>query len=145
MAATSIVAAMSNVSFSSSGPPETVLPDPDPELVALVESADADLTEVTAQFPESPLAWAALGDAAVAEGAPAITAYAYYRVGYHRGLDLLRKNGWKGSGFVRSKHSSNQGFLRCLEGLATTAGAIGETAEAERCRQFLTQLDPTRG
>src|SRR5690606_13029615 len=87
--------------------------------------------------------WASLGDAAREAGEPDITVYAYYRVGYHRGLDLLRKNGWKGTGYVRWGHPSNRGFLRCLRGLGEAAKWIGEDEEAERCAQFLSQLDPS--
>lgn len=135
---------MTDASFTPSGPPETILPDPDPSLIAGLESArnPDDVAAVTARQPASPLAWGALGDAAREAEADPITAYAYYRVGYHRGLDLLRKNGWKGSGYVRWEHPSNRGFLACLRGLADMAGAIGEEDEAERCRQFLAQLDP---
>jgi hypothetical protein len=68
--------------------------------------------------------------------------YAAHRVGYHRGLDRLRANGWRGSGYVRWQHPENRGFLRALHGLATAAGGIGETDEAERCELFLRQLDP---
>lgn len=84
-------------------------------------------------------AWAALGD----HGRDTIERYAAYRVGYHRGLDALRANGWRGSGYVRWSEPSNRGFLRCLLGLAQMAAAIGETSEAERCRLFLAQLDPS--
>ena len=135
---------MSDVSFTPSGPPETVLPDPEPSLVSALDASGslAGTAAATAAHPGDPLGWAALGDAAVAAGENPVTVYAYYRVGYHRGLDLLRKNGWKGSGYVRSEHPSNRGFLRCLAGLAEAAAAIGENDEAERCRQFLPQLDP---
>lgn len=134
---------MSDVSFTPTGPPETTLPDPDPDLVGAIEDAELeDLRTITAAHPAEPLGWASLGDAARATGVEDITVYAYYRVGYHRGLDLLRKNGWRGSGYVRRAHPSNRGFLRCLEGLAVMAEAIGESEEAERCREFLQQLDP---
>ena len=43
-----------------------------------------------------------------------VTVYAYARVGYHRSLDLLRRNGWKGHGPVPWEHEPNRGFLRCL-------------------------------
>lgn len=69
--------------------------------------------------------------------------YAYFRIGYHRGLDALRQNGWRGSGYVRWAAPSNVGFLRCLLGLARSAQEIGELDEAERCHVFLAQLDPT--
>jgi hypothetical protein len=68
--------------------------------------------------------------------------YAFFRVGYHRGLDALRGAGWRGSGYVRGEHPTNQGFLRCLDGLRRSAAEIGETEEADRCAQFLGQLDP---
>jgi hypothetical protein len=73
----------------------------------------------------------------------AVEAYAYSRVGYHRGLDTLRGAGWRGSGYVRWAHPSNRGFLRCLLGLQRQAAAIGEQDEDERCRVFLMQLDPS--
>jgi Protein of unknown function (DUF3151) len=57
-------------------------------------------------------------------------------------LDALRANGWRGSGYVRWSEPSNQGFLRALSGLGAMAAAIGEHDEAERCSQFLAQLDP---
>ena len=93
---------------------------------------------VVALHPASQLAWAELGDLARDD----VEAYAYYRVGYHRGLDALRGAGWRGSGYVRGRHPGNVGFLRSLDGLRRAAEAIGETDEAERCALFLRQLDP---
>jgi hypothetical protein len=98
----------------------------------------AAVAEVAGAFPRYLEAWASLGDLARDD----IEAYAYFRVGYHRGLDALRAAGWRGSGYVRATHEPNRGFLRCLDGLARMAAAIGETDEAERCHQFLRQLDP---
>ena len=72
-----------------------------------------------------------------------VEAYACYRVGYHRGLDTLRANGWRGSGYVRWEHPSNRGFLRCLSGLQRMSTMLGEADEAERCQVFLHQLDPS--
>lgn len=72
-----------------------------------------------------------------------IDRYASFRVGYHRGLDALRANGWRGSGFVRWSHPGNLGFLRCLLGLQVSAAALGEIDEEDRCRLFLLQLDPS--
>lgn len=134
------------VNLSASGPPETVL-DPEPA-DALERLAAADRLEggprrdavaaVVADHPRCLLAWAMLGD----EARDDVEAYAAFRVGYHRGLDRLRANGWRGSGYVRWAHPENQGFLRSLDGLRRMAEAIGETDEAERCTQFLAQLDP---
>jgi len=89
--------------------------------------------------PTSLFAWAAYGDRARDD----LESYMAYRIGYHRGLDALRQNGWRGSGYVRWQHESNRGFLRCLAGLARLARLIGEVGEAERCRTFLAQLDPS--
>ena len=132
---------MSNVNLSS-GLPETVLPsEPDDVLDAIAAAGDdrARVAVVAAAHPRSLLAWATLGDL----GRDEIERYACYRVGYHRGLDALRANGWRGSGYVRWRNESNRGFLRALQGLQATAAAIGESDEAERCALFLTQLDPT--
>jgi Protein of unknown function (DUF3151) len=71
-----------------------------------------------------------------------VEAYAYFRVAYHRGLDRLRQSGWRGSGYVRWDHETNRGFLRAVEGLRASAEAIGELDEAQRCAEFLRQLDP---
>jgi hypothetical protein len=72
-----------------------------------------------------------------------IEGYAYARTGYHRGLDALRRNGWKGFGPVPWSHEPNRGFLRCVTQLATAAEAIGEVDEQERCIQLLRDSDPT--
>jgi hypothetical protein len=136
-----------NVNLSASGPPETVL-DPEPaEALERLEAAEAlegearrtAVSSVVASFPRCLEAWARLGELARDE----IEAYAAFRVGYHRGLDRLRANGWRGAGYVRWRHPENRGFLRALDGLRLTAGTIGETDEAERCAQFLQQLDPS--
>lgn len=119
------------------GPPPTHLPE-DP--AAAVEGTPAD---VVRRFPASPFAWAALADQAVADGADPVTVYAYSRVGYHRSLDLLRRNGWKGNGPVPWEHEPNRGFLRCLAMLAVAARDIGETDEWERCSTFLRDSSPT--
>ena len=108
---------------------------------ALVESAEdrrAAVAAVVARWPRYLDAWSRLGDL----GRDEVDRYASYRVGYRRGLDTLRASGWKGSGYVRWGHETNRGFLRSLRGLADMAAAIGEMDEADRCRQFLLQLDP---
>jgi hypothetical protein len=115
--------------------PETLLPDDDREArEALAAGTDAAL--VASGSPTSSAAWAALADEAFAD-AQVIASYAYARTGYHRGLDALRRAGWRGQGPVPWSHEPNQGFLRCLHALARAAEAIGETQEAQRCAQFL--------
>jgi hypothetical protein len=137
---------MSNVSFSSSGPGETVLePEPADALAALdaalatpIEQRRDAVAAVCARWPRFLDAWARLGEL----GRDDVERYAYYRVGYHRGLDRLRQSGWRGSGYVRWAHETNRGFLRALDGLRASAEAIGETDEAARCAEFLQQLAP---
>ena len=122
------------------GPPPTHLPeDPAAEALAAGESPAA----VVRRFPASPLAWATLAESATAQDADDVTVYAYARVGYHRSLDLLRRNGWKGHGPVPWEHEPNRGFLTSLAILAKAARAIGETDEWERCSTFLRDSSPT--
>jgi hypothetical protein len=97
--------------------------------------------DVAARYPAFSLAWALLAEQALAAKEP-VTAYAYARTGYHRGLDALRRSGWKGFGPVPWSHEPNQGFLRCLAALATAAGEIGETEEEQRCWEFLADSSP---
>ena len=131
------------------GPPETILPDPPPELTTALAAALAETdpdrrrTAVKAVVSDSPRfldGWARLGELAD----DPIDAYACFRVGYHRGLDQLRQAGWRGSGYVRFEHETNRGFLRALNGLRRSAAAIGEVDEEARCAEFLVQLDPSR-
>jgi hypothetical protein len=88
------------------------------------------------------LPWAVLAERALLDGRP-VEAYAYARTGYHRGLDALRRSGWKGHGPVPWEHEPNRGFLRALHALGSAAAAIGEQNEAERCRRFLAESSPT--
>ena len=125
------------------GPPPTHLPD-DSQVRAQLD-AGAKPEDVAAGNPAAPAAWAALAEAALALGEStlaSVTAYAFARTGYHRGLDLLRRAGWKGHGPVPWSHEPNRGFLRALNALGLAAGRIGETEEAERCATFLKDSDP---
>jgi hypothetical protein len=121
-------------------PAPTNLPE-DPAAAALAGGTPA--VDVVRAHPESPLAWATLAEQALADDSvDDVTGYAYARVGYHRSLDLLRRNGWKGHGPVPWEHEPNRGFLRALAALADAAGRIGETGEAERCAEFLRDSSP---
>ncbi|MGY1590532.1 DUF3151 domain-containing protein [Geodermatophilus sp. SYSU D00708] len=125
-------------------PPATLLPA-NPEADAeLAEGTPA--AEVAARHPTVSAAWAALGEEALdrpeRQLRDTIEAYAYARTGYHRGLDALRRNGWKGYGPVPWSHEPNRGFLRCVTVLARAAEAIGETAEQERLTELLRDCDP---
>jgi hypothetical protein len=121
------------------GPDPILLPaDSDAEAALL---ANANPTIVAAAHPSASVAWAALAEDALAED-KAITAYAYARTGYHRGLDQLRRNGWKGFGPVPYSHEPNRGFLRCVAALARAADVIGESDEQARCLDLLDDCDP---
>ena len=126
-------------------PPATLLPGDDSAKAALTAAAKADTDEayeqVAAAHPTSSAAWAALAQRALDAGRP-VTAYAYARTGYHRGLDQLRRNGWKGHGPVPWSHEGNRGFLRSLYLLSRAADQIGEADEAARCAQFVRDCDP---
>ena len=124
------------------GPPPTHLPE-DPAAAELAGGTPTG--DVVRAHPESPTAWATLAEEARDAGADDLTVYAYARVGYHRSLDQLRRNGWKGHGPVPWSHEPNRGFLRALAALATAAESIGETAEAERCATFLRDSSPEAG
>lgn len=121
---------------------ENLLGGPDPTLLdpALDDAArdvlDREGARAAARSePAASLPWAVLAEAALADDP--VAAYAYARTGYHRGLDALRRAGWRGTGPVPADHRPNQGFLRALLALADAADAIGETEEGDRCRRFL--------
>lgn len=124
------------------GPPPTRLPaDLEPERRL---AAGEDPASVVADHPTSSLGWATLAERAEAGGTlgDTVMAYAFARTGYHRGLDQLRRHGWKGFGPVPWEHPPNQGFLRAVAALARAATRIDEPAEAERCRQLIADCDP---
>ncbi|MGA7172385.1 MAG: DUF3151 domain-containing protein [Candidatus Dormiibacterota bacterium] len=134
----------------------TVLPGEDPLALARLdeilgpsggvpsEGLKTPLSELCANYPSFLDGWARLSEAAFVGGDP-VAAYAFARVGYHRGLDRLRKNGWGGTGQVHWAEATNRGFLRSLYLLMAAAAAIGEDDEATRCQQFLLDLDPDDG
>jgi hypothetical protein len=123
-------------------PLETLIEEPDGSLQTLAAATNkAEVSSVAAAHPECLSAWAWLGEDALAEGRD-VEAYAYFRVGYHRGLDRIRRAGWRGSGKVPWAHEGNRGFLRSLRGLGQAADAISEDDEASRCSEFFAQLAP---
>ena len=98
---------------------------------------------MAARFPTHSAAWAALADARVQRGA-VIECYAYARVGYHRGLDALRRNGWKGYGPVPWSHEPNQGFLRALHALGRAAARDRGDARGQRSTPSSTRATRAR-
>ena len=130
---------------------DTVLPDEPADAMAALDAAlastdvAAGLRDVAARWPAYLDAWARLGQQAWRDGEHPTLVYACARVGYHRGLDQLRRHGWGGVGLVRWSAEGNRGFLRSLHLLLVAAAAIGEVEEAVRCREFLLDLDPDDG
>ncbi|TCP54150.1 uncharacterized protein DUF3151 [Tamaricihabitans halophyticus] len=121
------------------GPEPTQLPErPEPQAAL---AAGTDPAEVVTKHPDFSAGWATLAEVALAAG-EYVAAYAYARTGYHRGLDQLRRAGWKGHGPVPWAHEPNQGVLRAIGALAKAARAIGESAEFDRCVQLLNDSDP---
>ena len=111
----------------------------DPALAAIAERGKEHFLDVVAAHPASSLCWALLAETCLAEEGVgiAVAAYAYARTGYHRGLDALRRSGWRGQGPVPWEHEPNRGFLRALAALSRAAEAIGEEEERHRCAEFL--------
>ena len=120
-------------------PPETLLPENAQAQAEL--DAGTEPSEVAAHHPTFSAAWAQLAERALESG-ETVAAYAYARTGYHRGLDALRKSGWKGFGPVPWRHRPNQGVLRAIAVLAKAAREIGETEEYDRCHDLLNDSDP---
>ena len=120
--------------------PETLLPAEPEVLEALRRTAWSEIAAVVQVHPTSPLAWAELADATHSEGR-VLESYAYARVGYHRGLDALRKAGWRGHGPIPWRHEPNRGVLRALFALRRGAEEIGEADEVIRLTAFLTDAD----
>ena len=147
---------MNEVKLNRGGLPETILPAENSEILdgieeALSFAAPSEITDpvVISQVimkllslvevnPESIAIWTQLGVLSPER----MKGYAFFRLAYHRGLDALRKNGWRGSGFVRWEHPSNRSFLRALHGLQILSKEIGDEEEAIRCHHFLLQLEP---
>ncbi len=131
------------------GPQPVMLPEHPEAEEALLDNQDP--VQVAAAHPTASIAWAQLAEDALgrahdsSEGvvsADVIAAYAFARTGYHRGLDLLRRNGWKGFGPVPWSHEPNRGFLRAVGALARAAQIIGESDEYARCLDLLEDCDP---
>ncbi|WP_080796269.1 DUF3151 domain-containing protein [Corynebacterium pacaense] len=129
---------MVNINDMLAPPPVKLPPDP-------AEGADPGLTATALAHPDSPLVWAVRAEEAigsVTSDEEKIQAYALARTGYHRSLDRLRANGWKGWGPVPYSHEPNRGVLRAIAALARAARLIGEDQEYDRCRQMLSDADP---
>ncbi len=87
---------------------------------------DAPVSSVVVSHPSSSLAWALLADEAWERGAT-LESYAYARVGYHRGLDALRKAAGAAPGPCRGRTSRTAG-APALFALRRAAEAIEEPA-----------------
>ena len=120
------------------GPAPVRLPDDAPDAdVRAALTGGAELRDAAREHPASPYVWALLAEHALADEGDPVAAYAYARTGYHRGLDALRRAGWRGQGPIPADHEPNQGFLRALLALEEAAEAIGEEDEVERITRLL--------
>lgn len=123
--------------------PEVRLPE---DLATSITADDAgasleSLQALVAANLKDSGAWAALANRLLEADEP-VQAYACARTGYHRGLDALRGNGWRGTGPVPWEHVPNQGVLRAIGALAVMAHALGEEDEVIRCLNLLHDCDP---
>lgn len=125
------------------GVPETHLPA-EPEVEGALEGAETvdAIAEVVTAHPSSALAWAAYAEHILHPAHP-LEGYAAARVAYHRGLDALRKAGWRGQGPVPWSHEPNRGVLRALYVLRRAAALIDEADEVTRLDEFLRGADDT--
>ncbi|MGE3273260.1 MAG: DUF3151 domain-containing protein [Chloroflexota bacterium] len=142
------------VDLSTEMTPPTVLLPPEPaEALAALRAAlqtgeDASperyaaLASVVRASPAFVGGWAHLAAAARALGRD-IEAYAFGRTGYHRALDRLRGNGWRGMGLVLWSHEPNRSALLAFHELYLAARSIGETPEVDRLRKLLLDSDPS--
>jgi hypothetical protein len=127
-------------------------PEPDEAVEALKEAQmigedgsperRAALAAVVRSRPSFVGGWAYLAAEARALGQD-VEAYAFARTGYHRALDRLRGNGWRGTGWVLWAHEPNRSALLAFHELLRAAETIGETAEVERMRTLLLDSDPS--
>ncbi|WP_123960731.1 DUF3151 domain-containing protein [Corynebacterium pseudopelargi] len=117
-----------------------------PDPLYLPEDASATPSWSAAlEFPWSPAIWSGLALAAIEQAQSEqerVHAYALARTGYHRSLDRLRANGWKGWGPVPYAHEPNRGVLASIAALALASRMIGDEEEYDRCRQMLSDADP---
>ena len=130
--------AHSDLLATGPGAEPTLLPE-DPAASALDATGAEHVIDIVRSHPASSLCWAVLAERSLQNRAPEtdVAAYAYARTGYHRGLDALRRAGWRGSGPIPWEHEPNRGFLRALHALAFASERIGDTVEQERCTQLL--------
>jgi hypothetical protein len=127
-------------------------PEPDDAVLALNEAlriAEVDTDErraalaaVVRSWPAFVGGWAHLAEAARHQGQD-VEAYAFARTGYHRALDRLRGNGWRGMGLVLWAHEPNRSALLAFHELLRAADLIGEAPEVERMRTLLLDSDPS--
>jgi hypothetical protein len=133
--------------------PAVLLPPEPPEAVAALDEAlrigddgtaerYAALTAVARSWPAFVGGWARLAETARALHQE-VEAYAFARTGYHRALDRLRGNGWRGMGLVPWAHEPNRSALLAFHELLRAAELIGETPEVERMRKLLLDSDPS--
>jgi hypothetical protein len=134
-------------------PPTTHLPADDADAVAALDAALgatpaggperlAALKDVARRRPAFVDAWARLAETALALGQD-VEGYAYARTAYHRSLDRLRANGWRGTGLVPWAHEPNRPVLRALHALMAASERLGDAPEEARLRAFLLDSDPT--
>jgi hypothetical protein len=124
-------------------PPSVLLPpEPDEALAALAGALQVGEDGSEERYAAFVGGWAALAGVARALGRD-VEAYAFGRTGYHRALDRLRGNGWRGMGLILWSHEPNRSALMAFYELYRAAETIGESPEVDRLRKLLLDSDPS--
>lgn len=120
-------------------PPQPTRLPADPAIEELLAEGPDAFLKIAARYPASSMCWALLAEGALSANTLSgdLTAYAFARTGYHRGVDALRRAGWHGRGPIPWEHEPNRGFLRALWALACAARRLEEQDEVERLLAFL--------
>ncbi|WP_160426333.1 DUF3151 family protein [Agromyces seonyuensis] len=107
---------------------------------ALDAGGRADVPEVVADHPNSPLAWTELADIADSEGRH-VDAYAYATVAADLARDQLAAAGWEPGASVPWSDESNRAYLRALDTQRRAAVSLGLDDRAEAASSELDSAD----
>ena len=120
-------------------PPQPTRLPTDPAVEEILAGGPDAFLGIASRYPASSLCWALLAEGALSARTLTgdLTAYAFARTGYHRGVDALRHAGWHGRGPIPWDHEPNRGFLRSVWALACAAQRLDAHEEAERFVTFL--------
>lgn len=137
--------AQAPVNLTTTGPPETILDPEHPEAYNALNEAlnlqglqrHAALAAILYRWPSFLEGWAQRGESARDE----IEAYAAFRVGYHRGLDRLRENGWRGR-VMYAGHTGKTGVFALFGWVAALSCKNWRSPRSSAMRRFFAATRP---